>query len=574
MVGGAASIAQDQPSERPPIFERGAIHHPEVGRAGMVVSQNAIAAEIGAYILEQGGNAVDAAVATGFALAVTLPRAGNLGGGGFMLIYLAETGETVAIDYREKAPASASRDMYLDANGDVDQQKVRFSHHAAGVPGSVAGLTLALEKYGTMSLAEVLEPARSLAEGGFIVSFEMAEALGRARQRLSASEASLKKFYKADGSNYEAGDLFRQPDLANTLQLIQQRGRAAFYEGEIARLIIAEMERAGAPMTLADLAAYEPVLRKPVRGTYRGYEIVSMPPPSSGGIHIIQMLNILERFPIGDTGFGSAATIHLMIESMRRAYADRSLHLGDPDYYDVPAAWITSKAYGRQLAAQITAARASRSVDVLPGEPAPYESPDTTHFSVMDRFGNAVANTYTLNFSYGSGITVPGAGFLLNNEMDDFSAKAGVPNAFGLLGGTANQIEPGKRPLSSMTPTMVMKDGKPYFITGSPGGSTIITAVLQTIVNVIDHNMNVADAIHAPRFHHQWQPDMVFFENRFSADTLQLLQQRGHQVQVGGAIGAVQGIMYKDGLFYGASDPRRPFSAAVGVCVEGQLLPC
>jgi gamma-glutamyltranspeptidase/glutathione hydrolase len=535
------------------------LQHPVLGASGMVAAQNCLAAETGAQILADGGNAIDAAIATGFSLAVTLPRAGNLGGGGFMLIHDAASGENVAIDYREMAPQKATRDMYLDENGDVDTNRSRFSHLAAGVPGTVAGFYAAHEKLGRLPWKTLLQPAIRQAREGIIVSYDLAEFLRARKSKLCRNVAACAYYYKQGGISYEAGELFVQSDLATTLESIAERGADAFYNGEIADLIAAEMQRGGGLVDTASLAAYKPVIRQATTGTYRGYGIVTMPPPSSGGVHVVQMLNILEHFPVADMGAGSADSIHLLAEVARLAFADRSKFLGDPDHYDVPVEWLTSKAYGKRLAATIDMQQARDSNDVLPGVEPIYESEDTTHFSVMDSDGNVVSNTYTLNFSFGSGIAVPGAGFLLNNEMDDFSAKPGVMNAFGMLGGEANAVAAGKRPLSSMTPTIVFADGEPWFATGSPGGSRIITVVLQMIINVIDHGMNIAEAANAPRMHHQWYPDRLTLEPGFSPDTIRILQQRGHDVQNSRtSSGSTQTVAKRNGLFRGASDTRRP----------------
>lgn len=558
----SAATAQDM-SDQAPIIDPMDIHHPVTGRSGMVVSQSMIASEVGAEILARGGNAVDAAVAVGFALAVTLPRAGNLGGGGFMLVYLAEEDQVIALDYREMAPAAATRDMYLDENGDVDQNRVRFSYKASGVPGTVAGLYHAHQRFGTLKWSDVVVPAMKLANDGFVVGYDLSGSLKRRQDRLTRNAATKAAFFKPDGAAYEAGELFKQKDLAWTLKHIARNGSEAFYEGPIAKKIVAVMQANDGLITMDDLANYRVVERAPVRGTYRGYDIVSMPPPSSGGIHVIQMLNVLENFPLASMGAGSADSLHVLTETMRLAYADRSEHLGDPDFYDVPVDWLTSKKYARELAAGIDMNKARKSGDVNPGAAMPKESFDTTHFSVMDSSGNMVASTYTLNFSYGSGQTVAGAGFLLNNEMDDFSSKPGVPNAFGLLGGEANAVEAGKRPLSSMTPTLVFKEGKPFLATGSPGGSRIITAVLQLIVNVIDHSMNIADATHQPRIHHQWLPDILHHERAVNPDTLKILAARGHNVRQSTALGALETLSYRDGIYYGCADPRRPDSGAV-----------
>ena len=547
-----------------PIVRYSDLRHPILGANGMVSSQNAHASEVGAQVLADGGNAIDAAVAVGFALAVTLPRAGNLGGGGFMLVHDAESGETVAIDYREEAPVRAGRDMFLDKDGNVDQDKARFSHLSAGVPGTVAGLWRAHQDYGRLPWRRVVEPAMQLARDGFEVTYDLAGLLAARKDRLCRFEAACRYFYKAGGEPYAPGERFTQPDLAETLKAIAEQGPDAFYKGVIAKQIVAEMERGGGLVDAESLAAYEPVVRDAARGTYRGYEVLTMPPPSSGGIHIVQMLNILENFPMAEFGSGSADAVHALTETARLAFADRSKHLGDPDYYDVPAEWLMSKAYARQLAATIDMKRARPSSEVAPGVPPAYESPDTTHFSVIDRDGNVVSNTTTLNFSFGSGIAVGGAGFLLNNEMDDFSAKAGVPNAYGLLGGEANQVESGKRPLSSMTPTIVLDDGKAWFATGSPGGSRIITTVLQMVVNVIDHGMNIAEAEAAPRMHHQWYPDLLQLESGFSPDTIRILEARGHTIAAAQwSMGSLQTVAWKDGVFRGSSDPRRPNAASI-----------
>jgi len=557
------SLATAQTADEP-IVRYSDLRHPILGANGMVSSQNAHATEVGAQVLADGGNAVDAAVAVGFALAVTLPRAGNLGGGGFMLVHDAEANETVAIDYREEAPRRAGRDMFLDEQGDVDNDKARFSHLSAGVPGTVAGLWLAHRDYGRLPWKSVVLPAVRLAREGFEVTYDLAGLLASRKERMCRFEAACRYFYKPGGEPYRPGERLVQPDLADTLEAIAANGADAFYTGEIAAKIVAEMKKGKGLIDAESLAAYAPVVRDAARGTYRGYEVLTMPPPSSGGIHIVQMLNILENFPMAEFGSGSADAIHVLTETARLAYADRSKHLGDPDYYDVPAEWLMSKAYARQLAAGIDMKRARPSSDVAPGVPPAYESPDTTHFSVIDRDGNVVSNTTTLNFSFGSGIAVTGAGFLLNNEMDDFSAKAGVPNAYGLIGHEANEIDSGKRPLSSMTPAIVLDDGRAWFATGSPGGSRIITTVLQMIVNVIDHDMNIAEAEAAPRMHHQWLPDVLQLESGFSPDTIRILEARGHDIAATQwSMGSLQTVAWKDGVFRGSSDPRRPNAASI-----------
>ncbi len=540
------------------------IFHPVVGGRGMVATQEARATRVGLEILESGGNAVDAAVAVGFTLAVTLPRAGNLGGGGFMIIHSADKGETIALDYREMAPAAAHKDMYLNAEGNVDNKKSRFSYYSVGVPGTVAGLALAQERYGSMPLAKVLEPAIRLAEDGMVVSADLAQSLNKRRKRLEAWPETMKIFFKSDGSAYRAGERLVQKDLAWSLKQIAEHGAQAFYQGAIAEKIAADMKARGGPITLDDLKAYKPVVREPVRGSYRGYEIASMPPPSSGGVHLVQILNILEGYPIGYLGHNGAETIHLMAEAMKLAYADRSKYLGDPDFADIPVKGLTSEAYAASLRAKIDRNRAKPADEIAPGNPMPFESNETTQFSVMDAAGNVVSNTYTINFSYGTGIVAAGTGILLNNEMDDFSSKPGVPNAYGLIGGAANAIEPRKRPLSSMTPTIVFKDGQPFLATGSPGGSRIITTTLQLILNMIDHDMNVAAATAAPRVHHQWLPDQLRVEVGLSPDTVSLLAAKGQNVVIKNAMGSTQSVMRTDSGFYGASDPRRPGALTLG----------
>lgn len=539
--------------------------HPVAAKQGMVATSHALATEVALEALREGGNAVDAAVTAGFALAVTQPRSGNIGGGGFMLISRGDGSPPEAIDYREKAPAGATEAMFQDEAGNVVRDRSRFTHLAAGVPGTVAGLALALERHGTISLKQALAPAIKLAREGFTVPPRFTEGLDQARERLERWPATLSTFYKKDGGAWQPGERFHQPELADTLQRIADNGVKGFYEGETAEMIADEMSRHGGLITLEDLKDYRPEVRTPVHGTYRGYDIFSMSPPSSGGTHIVQILNILEGFPMADFGHNSADAIHHMAEAMKLAYADRSEYLGDTDYVDVPLEGLTSKGYAEELRKTIDPEKARPASDINPGQPAAYESPETTHFSVVDKWGNAVSNTYTINFSYGSGITVKGAGFLLNNEMDDFSAKPGVPNAYGLIGGEANKVEPGKRMLSSMSPTIVKKDGKNVLVTGSPGGSRIITTTLQVILNVVDHGMNIQTAVSAPRMHHQWLPDEIRIEQGISPDTIRLLEERGHKMVRNSAMGAIQSIMIdEDGTFYGGADPRRSTSSAMG----------
>ena len=540
-----------------------AIFHPVYGKNGMVASEQGLATQVGLDILKQGGNAIDAAVAVGFALAVVLPNAGNIGGGGFMVLHDDKTGKDVAIDFREIAPAKASRDMYLDNQGNVIDGKSLFTHDASGVPGTVAGMEYALKKWGTMPLSKVLEPAIKLADKGFIVSDVLAQTLKEEKSTLGKWSSSKAIFFK-NGEPLKSGDLLVQKDLAKSLRLIAKQGAKAFYQGEIATKIAKEMQSHGGTMTLEDLKAYKVVERQPIIGDYRGYKVVTMPPPSSGGVHLIEILNMLEHYPIKEDGVNSAKNIHHMAESMKLAYADRSEYLGDPDFVKIPVTGLTSKAYANERVKTIDDNKARLSSNIKPGKPQPYESDQTTHFSVMDKAGNAVAVTYTLNLNFGSGIVVEGTGILLNNEMDDFSVKPGVPNAFGLVGGTANAIEAKKRPLSSMTPTIVMKNNKPWLVTGSPGGARIITTVLQSVVNTIDHEMNPAEAIITPRVHHQWLPDELRVEAGISPDTIKLLQDKGHKVVTKAPMGRIQIIQADDSGFYGYSDPRNPDGKTLG----------
>lgn len=563
LLFAGASLPPPTGAEQIPLDAR-ARFHPVISAHGMVVSQEAIASQVGADILALGGNAVDAAVATGFALAVTLPQAGNLGGGGFMMIYLAAEQRTIALDYREMAPGRAHRELFLDEQGNVDNARARFSPLSSGVPGTVAGFAHAQQKYGSLPLATVLAPAIRLADAGIRVTYPLAHSLQRAAPQLRKSPASTQYFLRADGSPLQPGQLWRQTDLAWSLREIARDGERAFYRGAIAARIVAEMERSGGLISAADLAAYRAVERAPVLGSYRGYRIAAMPPPSSGGIHLVEMLNVLEGWNLTTLGHNSADYLHRLIETMRRAYADRSEHLGDPDFHAVPMATLTSKDYAASLRAGIDPDRATPSTAIRPLRETPPESTETTHFSVWDSAGNVVSNTYTINLAYGSGIAVTGAGFLLNNEMDDFSSKPGVPNAYGLVGGEANAIAGRKRPLSSMTPALVFKDGVPVLALGSPGGSTIITVVLQTLLNVVDFGMNIAEATAAPRIHHQWQPDQVFWENGIGADTITNLRARGHEFgKAPMALGRTQSIASDGQYRFGASDPRWPEGAAV-----------
>ena len=527
---------------------------------GVIASRSSLASAVGAEIMEQGGNAIDAAVASGFALAVTYPSAGNLGGGGFMVIRLAN-GQVVTNDHREKAPILATKDMYLDANAEVISGLSTRSHLAAGVPGTVAGLIDVLEEFGTMPLADVIQPAIDLASEGFLMPEDLARQFESRIKDFSPYKASMGVFTK-EGAPYQAGDLFIQSDLSRTLSRIKQLGKKGFYDGETAEQIVQEMERGGGLISKEDLQTYESVWRDPIRGSYRGYEIVSMPPPSSGGVLLVQMLNMLEPYDLGTMGFGVSETVHLMIEAQRRAYADRSEYLGDPDFYPVPVEKLINKDYAEERFRDFKPDKAGSSERTGPGLLSK-ESLETAHLSVIDDLGNAVAYTTTLNLSYGSKIVVDGAGFLLNNEMDDFSAKENEPNFYGLIGRKANSIEPSKRMLSSMTPTIVLKDGEPLLVTGSPGGSTIITTTLQVILNVIDHGMNLDEAVASPRFHHQWRPDRVIHEeSAFSEETTEKLLKIGHRnlntipSYYGRGIGDANSVMKLPDGFIGVSDPR------------------
>ena len=542
--------------------------HPKIARKGMVSTQNRLASKIGLSILKKGGNAVDAAVAVGFSLAVTLPRAGNLGGGGFMLIYSAKDKNVIAIDYRETAPLRAHQDMFLDEDGKAVPEKSRSSYLAVGVPGTVAGLELALKKYGSMSMKEVIQPAIKLAERGFKVDYDLEHSLLAAKKSMQKYPASMKIFFKRSASPYRAGETLIQKDLAWSLRKIAQNGSYAFYRGIIANLITLDMKNHGGWITLKDLENYRPVIRKPVQGSYRGYNIFSMPPPSSGGIHLIQMLNLLEKYDIASLGSHSANTIHLMSEAMKLAYADRFRYLGDSDFVDVPVRELISKKYSDLLRNKINPEYVSPSKTISPGDLSRIrkmnETNETTHFSIVDRFGNAVSNTYTLNFSYGMKAVVKGTGILLNNQMDDFTAKVNEYNAYGLRGGKKNMIEPQKRMLSSMSPTILLKDSKFFLATGSPGGSRIITTVLQIILNITDHKMNIAESSIAPRIHHQWFPDILLLEKGISIDTIQNLKKKGHKIKISFGMGSTQSIMKKNGLLFGFSDTRKPGALTIG----------
>ena len=555
------------PAIADPLISPLATAHPVLATHGMVVSQEAAASRVGLDMLKRGGNAVDAAVAVGFALAVTLPRAGNLGGGGFMLIYRADLNRTIAIDYRETAPAATARDVFLDANGEADPFKSRYTGLAIGVPGTVAGLELAWRKYGSgkFSLADLIAPAIELARQGLTVEDDVADSLPLAAKALARHPASARIYLRPDGGVPRTGDHIALDDLAATLETIAAKGAAGFYSGPVAQKIVEAVDAGGGRMTIDDLANYRAVEREPVRGTYRGYTIVSMPPPSSGGAHIIEILNILEGFPLAAQGLNSAASLHEMAEAEKLAYADRAAWLGDPDFIKIPLAGLTSKPYAEHLRSLIALDRARPAVAIRPGEPQRYESDQTTHFSIVDGDGNAVANTYTLNLPYGSGLVAEGTGVLLNNELDDFAAKPGAANAYGLMGGDANAPGPARRPLSSMSPTLVFGDGKLLMATGSPGGSTIISTVLQIILNVVDHGLNVAEAENAPRAHDQLWPDELRIERGLSPDTVRLLEAMGHKVVVRDAMGSANTIVRTpDGELEGASDLRQRGTLAIG----------
>jgi gamma-glutamyltranspeptidase/glutathione hydrolase len=563
LVGMMPTLAQEQGRSfyKPSVADSA---QPIIANHGIVVAQEKTAARIGADILRRGGNAVDSAVATGFAMAVTYPRAGNLGGGGFMVIHSAEHHEDVAIDYRETAPAATTAGIFLGADGKPEIAKSRDSALGVGIPGTPAGLALALEKYGSgkFTLAELLQPAIALARDGFAVTDDTADSLPESYPRLARWPASAKIFSRSDGSPLREGDTLIQADLANTLSAIAAQGPRGFYEGPVAEKLAKAIEEAGGIMTVDDLRSYQPSIRAPIRGTYRGYEIVSMPLPSSGGVVLLETLNILEGFPLHDLKQGSAASLHITIEAMRRAFADRARYLGDPAFVSVPVANLISKEYAAKQRPSIDPDHATPSMAI---SSAPLrEGSNTTHFSVVDNFGNAVSNTYTLNFSYGVGLVADGTGVLLNNELDDFTAAPGAANAYGLVGFEANLPGPGKRPLSSMTPTIVLKDGKPVLVTGSPGGSRIISTVLQVLLNALDYDMDIATAVATPRLHHQWMPVEVRVERGFSDDTLEALRAKGHRIVGPLTQGSANSIAVTSNGALGAPDPRTRGAEADG----------
>ena len=558
-LGSTQTHAADVASSDAPLIDFRSRFVPVAASGNMVVGPERLASEAGLIMLNQGGNAIDAAVATGFALAVTLPRAGNIGGGGFMLVHLAAENRNVFIDYREMAPAAATRDMFLTPEGKVDKRLAYFSHKASGVPGTVAGLIHALEQYGTLPLETVIQPAIDLAANGFTMDITLHQNLSARAERLAQDPETKRIFLREGGEAPAIGSLFKQPDLAGTLQRIADKGLEGFYAGKTAELIASDMAANDGLITQEDLASYVAVERTPVTGQFRGYDIVSAPPPSSGGIHVIQMLNILEPYPLETWGHNSAQYLHHVIEAMKLAYADRSEHLGDPDRMDAPIDFLLAKDYATSRRGIINSAQATASAKIAAGVmPAP-ESPDTTHYSVADSAGNVVSNTYTLNFSFGSHITIPGTGILMNNEMDDFAARPGFPNAYGLVQGEKNSVAPGRRPLSSMTPTLIFREGEPWLATGSPGGSLIITAVMQTVLNAMTFDMNIAEAAAAPRIHHQWMPDRVLIEPGISRDTLDILEGMGHNIETTRrTLGRTNSIQLDGPWRYGYSDLRRP----------------
>ena len=533
----------------------------DISSDGVVVTQHYLATEIGENILAQGGNAYDAAIAVGFALAVVLPRAGNIGGGGFMVIYDEDSNDTYAIDYREKAPAASFRDMYLDENGEFDILKSTFGYNAIGVPGTVHGFWSVHQRFGSLPWADLIHPAIILAERGFVMSDYMAQTLNNYSEKMSYYDETRNIFLR-NYPNLKDSRLI-QNDLAKTLKRIQKDGLNGFYSGETALLIAADMKENGGLITEQDLLDYRSIWRDPIKGTYRGRTIVTMPPPSSGGIHLIQMLNILENFELGSYEHNSYQYVSLLSETMKYAYADRSEYLGDPDFFEVPISKITAKEYAKIISASIEELGVLPSSKINPGMYINPESNETTHFSIADKFGNVISNTYTINSAFGSGVTIKGTGILMNNEMDDFSGQSGVPNQFGLLGGIANEIEPAKRPLSSMTPTIVFDNGEPFLAIGSPGGSRIITAVLQIILNVIDFEQSLEEATDSKRVHHQWYPDDIDIEETYNQ--INELMDLGYKIDIIDTATCTQSIMIDDGEFIGVSDLRRPDSLALGV---------
>ena len=539
--------------------------NPVFGENGMIVSTSKQTSEAGIQILKKGGNAVDAAVAVGFALAVTSSSNGNIGGGGFMVAAMAD-GETFTLDHREKAPAAAHRDLFLNDSGNVIPGMSLFSRAGSGVPGTVDGLIRALEDHGSgkISLRQALAPAIRLAEKGFKISHYEARRFNGYKSFFERNDAASKIFIRQNETPWSTGDKFVQKDLTKTLKRIAKFGRDGFYSGPVADLIVTEMKRGNGLISHDDLENYSSMYRDPVKGIYKGHEIISMGPPSSGGALLINMMNMLENYAVDSLSWNSSDYIHLVTEVERRAYADRAEHMGDPDFWDVPLDMLTSKEYAQSRINDISLEKATPSSAVSASGAPGYESRETTHYSVVDQWGNAVSVTTTINLSYGSGHLVKGAGFFLNNEMDDFSSKPGVPNAFGLVGNEANSIQAGKRPLSSMTPTIVLKGGKPFMVIGSPGGSTIITTTMQAILNVVDYGMDIKEAVSSPRFHSQWVPDVIMTEPRgLSKDVIQNLESKGHTLvpYKWGYIGEANGILISEDGFYGGGDSRGETSA-------------
>ena len=535
--------------------------------SGLAMTSSPYANAIGKAVLDSGGNAIDAAVAVSYALAVTHPAAGNIGGGGFALIHLAN-GEDIALDFREVAPKAASRDMFLDSRGEVIPNAAVTGYLSVGVPGSVKGMSAMLDKYGTKTLSELLEPAVMLAEKGFMVTQRQQETMQEVQSDFAKFESSSKYFLKENGEVYKDGDILIQKDLAKTLRILQKEGESAFYQGEIAKAMVSDIQKGGGILTLQDLKDYEVKWRKPLHGSYRGYDIITMPPPSSGGAHILEILNIIENADMAKLGFASSKSIHLLTEAMRQAQADRSSFMGDPDFIDLPLDTLLSKEYAREVYRSIKTNRATPSDRIIPGlgkikqnnNPNLHEGSNTTHFSVVDKWGNAVSVTYTLNRRYGSGAAVSGYGFLLNDQMENFSIKVGYPNRHGMIEGTNNAIAPNKRPLSTMSPTMILKDGKLYVVLGSPGSGKIISVVAQVIVNLIDYKMDLVTAVESPRFHMQWQPDTLDIEKfSINKDTQEILKRMGYKVIETDTMGDVNAILIdpKTGIIYGTLDPRR-----------------
>jgi gamma-glutamyltranspeptidase/glutathione hydrolase len=544
------------------ILNRNSIIHPAVGDSGMVVTQHYLATEVGQAILKKGGNAVDASVAVAFALAVVLPRAGNIGGGGFMVLHNAAERKNYAIDYREMAPAAAYRDMYLNEDGSVNKSTSRLGYLSGGIPGTVAGMWEAHQKFGSLPWKELIAPAIKLAQDGFRVSPFMADSINRAYASMKDYPSSVEVFFPV--YPLKPNHNLIQKDLASTLKRIARYGKDGFYKGKTAKIFAEAMKNNKGLITEDDLLNYKAVWREPLESSYKDFQIVSMPPPSSGGVHLIQMLNILDNFDLKKLGHNSKDYILLLTETMKYAYADRSKYLGDPDFYDVPVKQLVDKAYASVISKDIQLGITTPANDIFPGEKLPTEGMETTHFSVSDKYGNTVSNTYTINSSYGAKVVVEGLGFLLNNEMDDFAAAPGIPNQFGLLGGEANKIEPNKRPLSSMTPSIVFLDEKPFLVTGSPGGSRIISTVLQMILNVVEFNMEVSDATIQPRIHHQWKPDVLGIEAGLNPEVINLLNTTNQDIYIHSPGTSLESIVLKNNYHYGFGDTRRPDSLALG----------